>query len=53
MSSDYEKINLLTKLRMEAWRKGNKYDDKNNYKKANEELSLLQKNALMLGKIKF
>lgn len=23
---------------MEAWRKGNKYDDKNNYKKANEEL---------------
>lgn len=38
MSSDYEKINLLTKLRMEAWRKGNKYDDKNNYKKANEEL---------------
>lgn len=38
MSSEYEKINLLTKLRMEAWEKGNKYDDENNYKKANEEL---------------
>lgn len=38
MSNEYEKINFLTKLRMEAWEKGNKYDDKNNYKKANEEL---------------
>ena len=38
MSTEYEKINLLTKLRMEAWEKGNKYDDENNYKKANEEL---------------
>ena len=38
MSNEYEKINFLTKLRMEAWEKGNKYDDKNNYKKTNEEL---------------
>lgn len=38
MSNEYEKINFLTELRMEAWIKGNKYDDKNNYKKANEEL---------------
>lgn len=38
MSNEYEKINFLTELRMEAWRKSNKYDDKNNYKKANEEL---------------